>query len=268
MRTKRTVLAALAAVATVSVPALRAAEPFYERRLEEGLRAYSRDEYSAAARDLEIACFGLLGEPVKLAACWTHLALAQAGGGDRQGFADTAGRLLDLEQRLEAYSRAAIDQEARRVFEERLREWMPGEDLRTVPASAAETPAPAVADEVDARLAAVHELLGFSRDRGELERTFAELRAIADRRPEHRELQKVVAEIGYRLRRWQDAVTYFQRGGVSGSEPPERQFYYAVALYETGDLRAAARVLELCLPRLQKTEYVRGVADRVLGREP
>ncbi len=279
--------ATFALVAILSVSALRAAEPFYEHRLEAGLLAYARDDYRTAARDLEIACFGLFTEPVKLAGCWAHLALAQAGADDRRGFAVTANRLLELERRLQAYSETELMQETRRAFEEQLRLWIPGEDLRTVPASSTadaeitptipeepQAPEPqlskepaTIVDEVEQQIEEARALLAESRDRESLQHAFAELLATANLRPEHRELQLVAAELGYRLRRWQDAVIYFQRAAVSESDRPERQFYYAVALLETGDREAAARVLELCLPRLEETEFVRGVTDRVFGRE-
>jgi len=55
-----------------------------------------------------MACFGLLEEPPVLARCLTHLALAQASLGDGDAFLATFQRLLDLEQRFAAYTRAEL----------------------------------------------------------------------------------------------------------------------------------------------------------------
>ena len=38
----------------------------------------------------------------------------------------------------------------------------------------------------------------------------------------------------YRISRWSDAATYFRRGGDPGEDEPERLFYMAVSLYESG----------------------------------
>jgi tetratricopeptide (TPR) repeat protein len=141
-----------------------AAEPFYELRFQEGVRAYAGERYGAAIRDLRIACFGFLEEPESLARCLTYLALAQAAAGDREAFSASFLRLLDVEQRFQAYSRAELAPDVRRAFEARLELWEPYEALRSVGAFAA------VARRVlEARIAAMPE----AERRRELERRLA-----------------------------------------------------------------------------------------------
>ena len=59
--------------------------------------------------------------------------------------------------------------------------------------------------------------------------------AVAQARPRARGVQHMAGEYAYRIAQWSDAVKYFQRGGPIGDEAPLRQFYYAVALFESGD---------------------------------
>jgi predicted Zn-dependent protease len=103
-----------------------------------------------------------------------------------------------------------------------------------------------------------------SSSREELTAAFEEMRGLADRQPESSELQVLVAEIAYRLRRWSEVVAYIGRGG-SAPLRPDQQFYLAVALYETGDRAAAARALDLCLPYLDETGVVRRYVEKIRG---
>lgn len=112
-----------------------------------------------------------------------------------------------------------------------------------------------VADRVSSELAAARDLLA-NGSRQELVRAFLETRQVADRHPQLTEPQLLVAEMAYRLSRWQDAVTHFRRAGELGNLRPEHQFYLAVSLYEAGDPAAAREILRLCLDRLEPTEFV------------
>lgn len=475
--------AALGAILLLVLPAaLAAAEPFYQARLEEGIRAYASGGYDTAVRDLRIACFGLLDEPQPLARGLTYLALAQAETGDREAFATSFRRILEAEQRFQAYSEAELAPAVRQAFEARLERWDALETLSSVPAFAAvarrmlearivamppperrqelerrlaaapddavwrllmaelelaagnfeaaataadpvaarepegsprlpwalcirgraqaavgdcasalrnlpactrvslgvdvaeiqlqcyaqlgdwkrgmvllselppdrrqspairrlaklfererrleirtirRAPAPvpaggeptaadAMADEpsgvgepnaptaaaaepLDAvappdvaesptvesptatppvaaappaaspdlatRVAEARGVLRSSSSREELTAVFERMRGLADRQPENPELQVLVAEISYRLRRWSEVVAYFERGGSASA--PDQQFYLAVALYETGDRAAAARALDLCLPNLEETAVVRGYVEKI-----
>ena len=89
-------------------------------------------------------------------------------------------------------------------------------------------------------------------------------RELADANPGSREAQHLAAEAAYRSARWQDAASYFKRGGDPGDARPELLFYFAVALYESGERDAAASALERSLPNLERTPYVDAYAKRIL----
>ena len=75
----------------------------------------------------------------------------------------------------------------------------------------------------------------------------------------------MAAESAYRLSRWEEAVAYFERGGEPDIQRPERQFYLAVARYESGDRTAAKEALERCLSFLEPTDFVRSYRDKILN---
>ncbi len=111
-------------------------------------------------------------------------------------------------------------------------------------------------------------LLVPSASRGELADAFTAARELADRYPQLTEPQHLAAEIAYRLSRWDDAVTFFKRGGEPTLSHPGRLFYFSVALYETGARAEARRILEQCLPALEMTTFVQSYVDVILGTDP
>ncbi len=117
--------------------------------------------------------------------------------------------------------------------------------------------------DLSAELERTRQLLPSS-SRGELEAAFVTARELADRYPQLTEPQHLAAEIAYRLSRWQEAVSLFERGGRPEPSQPNRLFYLAVALFETGDRAAAQGLLERCLPSLETTPFVRSYVDRIL----
>ena len=63
----------LAALLSAGAAAADAAvDPFYQTLLRDGQQAYERKDYAAAARELRLACFGMLEEPATLADCLTR----------------------------------------------------------------------------------------------------------------------------------------------------------------------------------------------------
>jgi hypothetical protein len=100
----------------------------------------------------------------------------------------------------------------------------------------------------------------------EMRQAFDLAREVADAHPEFREAQHLAAEGAYRLSRWSDATTYFQRGGDPGVDKPERLFYLAVCLYESGNSTAATAALKRALPNLQRTPYVDSYVKKILGQ--
>jgi len=124
---------------TVGVVALLAAaaplgatvDPFYTSRLQEGIAAAERGAHMDAARTLRIACFGMLDDEPQLADCLVRLALAQAAGGDQEGFSQTFRRLVEGEELVGLYSKAGLPTELTSRFETKVVEWIPRAALAT-----------------------------------------------------------------------------------------------------------------------------------------
>ncbi|HSL83718.1 MAG TPA: hypothetical protein VLF66_13165, partial [Thermoanaerobaculia bacterium] len=127
-------LLALAVLAVAAPPPGSAAHPHYERLLDRGTYALEQGAFEEAARDLRLACFGLLDEPETLALCLTRLGLAQAGIGDGEGFLETFRRLAEVEERFGAYREAPLDPEARAAFEAEVAARIPARIMETTPA--------------------------------------------------------------------------------------------------------------------------------------
>ncbi len=90
-------------------------------------------------------------------------------------------------------------------------------------------------------------------------------RRVADAHPESPEAQQLAGEMAYRTSRWPDAVLYFRRSGDSIGGNSLLVFYFAVALYETGDRADATAALKRSLPHIQRTEYVELYVTKILG---
>lgn len=149
--------------ATLSPTAARAADPFYENLMRKGQDEYNRREYGPAVRSLRLACFGFLEEPTLLAVGLTRLALAQGAAGDDQGFEATFRRLVEVEERFDAWTEAdmtpGLRDDLRRLV------------LRRVPAATlAATPFAGFLPTADEQISAIPE----SRRRAELERRIRE----------------------------------------------------------------------------------------------
>jgi|SRR5947209_6387445 len=339
-----------------AVPAVAAAvDPFYLNLLRDGRQAFDRKDYAGASRLLRLACFGMLDEPRALADCLVRLALAQDRAEDVDGFRDTFKRLVEVEERFNAYTQGGVSPELRTLLEPRLVARLPAATLesepafralvakkpdgkkkpeaagtvakKTPPAAAARpaappaavakkpeatppvvkkpetppaaTPAPAppttaakppaaapplpaevkpevkpearpaprpIADAERKKMDQVRQILSQERPAKELKQAFQLAREVADAHPEAKDAQHLAAEAAYRISRWSDAASYFHRGGDPGDDEPERLFYMAVALHESGDQAGAAAALKRALPNLRRTPYVDSYAKTILGQ--
>jgi tetratricopeptide (TPR) repeat protein len=144
-------LAALLLAAAAGTPWARAtADPFYLDLLRDGIQSYDRAEYPTAAKRLRLACFGLLDEPVALAACLTRLGLAEAAAGDAEGFRETFRRIVEVEERFGAWSKAELPPETRDAFEQRAIAAIPAATLEGIAAFK-----PLLARKLEAQIAAL-----------------------------------------------------------------------------------------------------------------
>jgi len=340
MRSKLLLLPIPILLLAVASPSLAAVDPFYLSLLRDGQLAFDRKDFAIAARNLHLACFGMLEEPRPLADCLARLALAQDRAEDLDGFRDTFQRLVEVEDRFNAYSQGGVAPELRAVLEPRLAARLPAATLESVPAfrplvakkpdpkkpevktpevktpetvtapkqtetapgkpEAAEVvvkkpdappaavaknpvpappPAPAVkpaetrpaeskpvTEAERKKMDQARQLLSQERPAKELRQAFQLAREVADAHPDAREPQHLAAEAAYRISRWSDAAAYFRRGGDPGDAEPERLFYMAVSLQESGDTAGAAAALKRALPNLRRTPYVDSYAKKILGQ--
>lgn len=100
-------------------------DPFYVEVEREAQTALARGESVAAARLYRVACFGMLDEPARLAACIARLAKAQEAAKDLEGFEASYLRLATVEERFQGLSRSTLSlaekQELARLAAARLR---------------------------------------------------------------------------------------------------------------------------------------------------
>jgi tetratricopeptide (TPR) repeat protein len=135
------------------------------------------------------------------------------------------------------------------------------------PTTAADPPEPRpLSDGERKKLDQARQLLGAPRPSKDLRQAFELARSVADAHPDSKEAQHLAAEGAYRISRWSDATTYFRRGGDPGEEEPERLFYLAVSLYESGDAPAASAALKRSLPNLKRTPYVESYIHKILSQ--
>jgi tetratricopeptide (TPR) repeat protein len=116
------------------------------------------------------------------------------------------------------------------------------------------------------KLIQARQLLAERRAAKELREAYQLAREVADAHPDLKEAQHLAAEGAYRISRWSDATTYFRRGGDPGENEPERLFYMAVSLYESGDAAGAAAALKRALPNLKRTAYVDSYVQKIQGQ--
>jgi hypothetical protein len=302
---KKTLFLLALLLVSSGLPAGAAIDPFYQGLLRDGTYAYDRKDFAKAVRDLRLACFGMLDEPKRLADCLARLALAQDRAEDLEGFRESFRRLVEIEERFTAYSQGDLTPELKAALGPRLAARIPAATLQGVPAfrglAKAEAPAPAgggkprggkaeppppvsvpvqapvqappaaaqppeASREEREKMEQARKLLAEQTAMRELRPAFQMAREVADAKPALREAQHLAAEAAYRLSRWDDAATYFRRGGDPGEDQPELLFYLAVSLYESGDAAGAATILKRSLPNLRPTDYVKEYQRKILGQ--
>lgn len=128
-------------------PMALAADTFYLDLLADGGAKLDRGDAAGAAKDLRIACFGLLDDPDLLAAGLVRLAIAQAQLGRQDDFTATYRRIVEVETRFGSYRKAGIPDDTRRAFEAKVAELISAADLTesgVFAGLASKVPAPAM----------------------------------------------------------------------------------------------------------------------------
>lgn len=137
-------------------------------------------------------------------------------------------------------------------------------------AAAARVAGTSLTVEEERRIAEARAMLKAVEERDELRRGFASFRPVADRFPERADLQLLAGEIAYRAGLWTDGMAYFKRSTPEGLGPRDatQRFYYAVCLFEAGNLAEAAKVASTGLENLQPLPFVESYLKRIRAGRP
>jgi hypothetical protein len=131
----------------------------------------------------------------------------------------------------------------------------------TPPAEPAPTPQETASEEVDR----LRQRLDSATTADELAELRRAAESLADGAFGSRQTHLLAAEIAYLQSDWTAAVGHFGRVGRLDASEASLAFYQAVALYETGDPAAAARVLRPVAGQLQRNEFVDAYVERILA---
>jgi len=137
-------------------------------------------------------------------------------------------------------------------------------------AAAARAGGSPLTSEEERRLAEARGMLKTVENRDELRRGFTTFRPLADRLPARADLQLLAGELAYRGGLWATGAEYFRRTTPGGNGPtdPTLRFYYAVCLYEAGDLAGAAEVASTGLEKLQRPPFVERYLQKIRAGRP
>ena len=128
------------------------------------------------------------------------------------------------------------------------------------------TPAPAALPAGDeSQLARLREQLAAATTTAAITRVYEAMAQLAARHPSDRRVQHTAGEVAYRASRWSDAVEHFRRAGEPGEDQPLLLFYFAVALWESGDRAGAVAAMGRTEGKLRPTEFVESYRRRILA---
>lgn len=102
-----------------------------------------------------------------------------------------------------------------------------------------------------------------ARTSNEITRAYALTSKLALDYPTHPQSNLLAAQGAYRAAQWGQAVTFFEASGGPTDAEPLLLFYYAVALYETGNPRQAATLIDRALPQIRRTPFVDSYVARI-----
>lgn len=108
-------------------------DPFYGDRLRAGVALYEGGQIEEARRELEVACFGFLEQPARLAECLGYRLLVELAAPESDEIEPIYLQLIEVESRFGGYSAAGLDQATRRELERGLVRVLPPSRLDQSP---------------------------------------------------------------------------------------------------------------------------------------
>lgn len=211
-----------------------------------GLRDWAR-----AQADLE-KCEALAGDAA-LVATYLNALLAQNKGAQIEEFVKALPEQVAADPRVAALRPQTGSPPPAAVKENQLPD-DPQPHPGTPGSDAGSGPSPA-------DLALVRELL----DTNQVQEALDAARQLVARFPQDRKALWLAGEAAYRSAAWHEAVDFFSRSG--DIREPQHQFYFAVALYETGQKEQARQWFLKCEAKLAKSTFLEYYRRLILGSE-
>ncbi len=215
-------------------------------RLREGQLAYQQGDFAGAARALRLACFGLLDEPELLAEGLVRLTLVQHAMSDVDGTLRTFTRLVEIEERFDAYRQAELEPKLREDLEALL--------LGLPPEAIAWSPTFQRIVDKRREAAEVERIAGLSdRERAQrLERQLAQ-------EPDDRDSIAKLADLRLRSGRHREAADLAARALGLGPADPALDCLRAAALAnDRANCEQALSTLSACPDLASDPDYARG----------
>lgn len=245
-----------------------ATDPFYLDLFDRGMAHFGAGEFASAAKELRLAAFGMVDTPESFETAHIHAALAATKASEDAEARTSVQRVYAAERIQRVYTGLKLPEHVRKDFEALAKTTltsneyaylmsnapappraMPQVVTRAIPGAARpeappETSTGTFAD-ADKAIAAAD--LGKAR---QIYTTMLDTPQIA-----HGDLLKI-GEGLYRVRDFGGASRAFARAGTFEKGEEADRYYYAVALYETGQRDAAKRELAAALPHIELTPDV------------
>jgi hypothetical protein len=247
-------------------------DPFTAARLTAGKEAYRAARFQEAVDELRIGCFGLLEQPPLLLECTARLALAQKAAGRAASVDETLRRFNEIESRFGVWKEVGLEPPLRADFVKLVKERKGFDGLfaaisapavpatPAVPSAPTATPTPVITPnptplpqpKKGPTVADVQKLL----QEKSFDQAHVASLAILDREPRSREIQKLVLETAVLSKNFEMGARQVSKLEPfrDGEEGP--MFYASVALFETGSVEKARRLVEKALAKLASNPYV------------
>ena len=128
MKKIRFTLIALA-VSIVASAASAAVHPFYEAMYQRGLASAAAGQHEQAIRELRIAAFGMVSEPVRYETAQVHIAVIAEKAGLRAEAALAAQKIVRVEMLHPTYAKLQLSADVRAAFEKFVPQVVPVDQL-------------------------------------------------------------------------------------------------------------------------------------------